>query len=157
MVAFSIATPHDPKSTQASPPVLFEGAGDALAPRVPGAGSLRPLPKQGDGAPSGATSWFTPCGVSARISSGARLPALHCGLSPRLPPWFSSGPRFAGHWRLRQRAPRGRLVVAWRAGFPGPPGCRFCETCPRGPHPAPPARRLMKAPLGERGMWNIVL
>ena len=87
----------------------------------------------------------------------SRLPALHCGdFCPR---GRTSGhcaedssPSLAGGFRLPSRvpvqpskaAPRsrgGRLPEASR-------GCA-CEAHPQAPHPIPPSRRLMTAPLCE--------
>jgi hypothetical protein len=116
-----------------------------------------------------------PCDRCARLSA-LHLRRSHCGAGPR----FSSGtsPALARRRPVRQPAPGGGPMLP-PGGAPAPPGARFARPCSgrrtgakagncpapnhrgqghiSGPPPrsAPPAERLRKAPLGERGGWSV--
>jgi hypothetical protein len=82
--------------------------------------------------------------VARRESRRARLSALHRG--------FFSAPDRASRPHLRgprQRAPRGALLVA-PGRSSGAARVQVCETCPQGPHPAPPSERLATTPSVEQ-------
>src|SRR5262245_54039847 len=85
------------------------------------------------------------------LASPARLSALHVRLLVNPGPRFSSrlfGPRpSASSW---QPARSGRRAEPRAARVLG------CEPSPQGPRLAPPARRLRKAPLKERGGAHLV-
>src|SRR5262249_42004148 len=78
--------------------------------------------------------------------------AEQAGKKKRTPP--SRRPRGFSRFRVPRCPDPGRPVVAGGASRGSARGCS-CEPHPQVPHPAPPSRRLMKAPLSGRDACNL--
>jgi len=128
---------------------------------------LGPSKNRGGGAPGGATSWSTPCGVSTlrqvfgdgcapsgaplrlfcprdrifRVRDGGLFALLIRRASARLRPHRVQPSKAAG------RRAGGRLPEASRV--------RGYEPRPQAPHPVPSSKRLAKTPLGGPDATNI--
>ena len=135
-------------------PIQFSNSHAQLTP-----GASAPQRVRGDGAPGSAgpfldaASRFRDTAASRRAAPDKLAQSGTC-LERRFP--SGAGPRFAP--RLRSTQPRVSQLLAGGPSAsgrsPGAARVRACEARPQAPHPAPPLRRLARAPLGERDKGN---
>ena len=135
------------RSQRSAAPVVRVGAGCALFPFSPlkmrgWRSARRRIRKQN--APPGAPPRFL--SAPAALSEPSRPSRRLCCR----PPSGRRVRRATGVLKTTPSASSSQGLVVAPGGAPAPPECVVCETSPRAPHPVPPSRRLMTAPLGGR-------
>src|SRR5262249_14337379 len=141
------------RSGQASPPLLLAARGtpaSTLLPEVRGAERRQALARN---AVPVARLAIGPVSLAKETNRPMTPAGAPLGAPPR---HFSDlGPRFIGPAHGPASASSSQPAHNGRQAGPEAARVLGCEPSPQAPHPAPPARRLRKAPLASEAVGNI--